>query len=250
MRIIVAGGGAGIGAAVAGRLFDEGAKIVIGDINETAAEQLANDLSSKQSGRAVSCWFDLGDEASINALIQKSMNSFGGVDGLVNMAALVAPEVLKRDSEVLNMDPDIWKRTLEVNLVGFGLAIKAALPHMISQNRGSVVNISSGAAAMGLPYIPAYASSKAGINALTRHCATTYGRQGIRVNGVAFGMIATESVKRNNSQEEVEQGNINSLGRIGMPEEAASLVCYLLSEDASFITGQVWSCCGGKQLRD
>ncbi|KAK0618694.1 putative short-chain type dehydrogenase/reductase [Lasiodiplodia hormozganensis] len=236
MQIVVAGGGAGIGAAVVGRLFDEGAKIVIGDINETAAKQLASDLSSKKSGHAVSCWFDLGDEASINALIQKSMDSFGGVDGLVNMAALVAPEIVKRDSDVLRMDPDVWKTSLEVNLVGFGIAIKAILPHMIAQNRGSVVNMSSGAAAIGLPYIPPYASSKAGINALTRHCATTYGRQEIRVNGVAFGMIATESVKRNNSQQEVEQGNINPSKRVGMPEEAASLVCYLLSEDASFIT--------------
>lgn len=250
MRIVVAGGAAGIGAAVARRLFEEGSKIVIGDIDIVGAENLANELSSNEPGRAVPCFFDLGSEESINTLIQKSIDSYDGIDGLVNMAALVRSDILKSDVEILQMDPSIWRMTMEFNVLGFGIAIKSALPHMISQNRGVIVNVSSAAAALGLPYIPAYASSKAAINALTRHAATTYGKKGVRVNGVAFGMIATESVKRNNSQEAVEEGNVNLLGRIGLPDEAAALVCYLLSDDASFVTGQTWSCCGGKQLRE
>ncbi|PSN71498.1 short-chain dehydrogenase/reductase SDR [Corynespora cassiicola Philippines] len=234
MRVIVAGGDAGIGAAVARRLFEEGSRIVIGDIDIKGAEKISNELSARESGRVVPCFFDLGAEESITLWLR----------------TMVKSDILKRDIEILQMDPLIWKMAMEVNVLGFGTGIKATLPHMIGQNRGAIVNISSATAALGLPYIPAYASSKAAINALTRHTATTYGTKGVRVNGVAFEMIATESVKRNNSQEAVEEGNMNSLGRIGLPDEAAALVCYLLSDDASFVTGQTWSYCGGKQLRD
>ena len=240
----------GIGAATAKLLASKGARVVVGDINYAGASAVAEEIRS--SGNAAwAVQFDLADEASIQHLIATGVEYLGGLDGLVNMAADVRPDLLSRDTAVGDMDVAVWGRTLQVNLIGFGLTTKYAIPHL-RHNAGSIVNISSCAAYAAEAIRPAYASSKAGINALTRHTARTYGHEGIRANAVAPGAIEcpglVEALKSDSDfQRIIEQ---LPLGRLGKPEEVATTISYLLSRDSSYVTGQIWAVNGGSHLRD
>lgn len=162
-RIVIAGGATGIGAATAERLAQEGAAVAVGDIDLAAAEATAKRITG--TGRsAIAVEFDLADEASIQELVGRAVAEFGGVDGLYNVGADLSGGTLGRDSDLLEMDPAVWRRTHEVNLLGYALACRAVLPHLLAQGGGVIVNTSSGAAWSGEPTRPAYAASKAGIN--------------------------------------------------------------------------------------
>jgi NAD(P)-dependent dehydrogenase (short-subunit alcohol dehydrogenase family) len=149
------------------------------------------------------------------------------------------------------MNPAIWRRTLEVNLLGFALTCRAAIPLLLARGGGAIVNTSSGAANGGEPTRPAYAASKAGINALTRHIASRWGKEGIRCNAVMPGLVLSETLQReDNRQLHAQALAVAKSPRLGVPADLANVVAFLLADDAEWINGQAWAIDGGMSLRD
>jgi NAD(P)-dependent dehydrogenase (short-subunit alcohol dehydrogenase family) len=249
-RIIIAGGATGIGAAAAERLAEEGAALVVGDINLGGAQKTAERITTA-GGKALAVEFDLADGDSIQNLVDEAMSELGGIDGLYNVGADLSPTNLGRDQDLLEMDPEVWRRTFEVNLLGYALTCRATIPVLLDHGGGVIVNTSSGAAFGGEPTRPAYAASKAGINALTRHIASRWGKEGIRCNGVMPGLVMTETVRgQMDTQLQTLALQTARSPRLGEPGDLAAVVAFLFSNDAEWISGQVWSICGGMSLRD
>ncbi|MBL7494576.1 SDR family oxidoreductase [Frankia sp. AgB1.9] len=247
---IVAGGATGIGAGTALRLAEEGACVVVGDINLAGAQATVEKIA-KLGGAAIAVRFDLADEESVQALVDATITEFGAVHGLFNVGADLSPGNLGRDRTLLDTDLDVWSRTLDVNVVGFVRTSRAVLPHLLANGGGSIVNTSSGAAVSATDgQRPAYAASKSAVNALTRHTATNWGPQGVRCNAVMPGLVMGET--------QVEQNNVAlqkmflervPTTRLGRPSDLAAAVAFLLSDDAEWINGQVWAIDGGANMR-
>lgn len=249
--IIIFGGAGGIGAATAHRLARAGAYVVVGDINETLAQQTASAIEAS-GGVSRPFHFDIRDRASIDNLVTSTVAEFGGLDGIHNNVADLSIETFGADTNILDLEMDVWSRTLEVNLTGFLLTIKRALPELLKRGGGSIVNTSSHAAGRS-PTQPAYGAAKAGVNALTGHVAMAYGAAGIRCNAVIPGVIATEQAKilieragmdPAKHYSEVRQNYIRSQ-RDGRPEDVAAMVALLMSDEGSWINGQCISVDGG-----
>ncbi|MEU3619426.1 MULTISPECIES: SDR family oxidoreductase [unclassified Streptomyces] len=248
-RIVIAGGATGIGAATAERLADEGASVVVGDIDPVGAEVTAQRIT-EAGGTAIAVEFDLADEASIQNLVDRAAAELGGVDGLYNVGADLSENTMGRDTDLLEMDPAVWRRTHDVNLLGYALTCRAVLPHLLGQGGGVIVNTSSGAAWGGEPTRPAYAASKAGINALTRHIASRWGKEGVRCNVVAPGLVIGETQQRQDDQQmQALALQYARSPRLGEPADLAGAVAFLFSDDAAWISGQAWSIDGGMSLR-
>lgn len=249
-RVIVAGSARGIGAGVARRLASEGARLILGDIDMTGVASLAAEIVAA-GGEAVGCAFDLHDEQSIKSLIVAANESFGGVDAMVNVAYEAREIFHGRDFEITEMSADTWAAILHANVIGTALCMKYAIPAMIGSGGGSVVNLSSGAAWVGEPIRVAYGVSKAGINSMMRHAALRYGPQGVRVNCVSPGAVLTEAGREAFSADDQQRFlDQMPIKRLGAPDDIAGVVAFLLSDDARWITGQVWSVNGGAILRE
>ena len=239
------GGPSGIGSATAKRLAEEGATVVLADVDPASAADAVGAIEAA-GGRAFTHALDLGDESSITALIGWVNEQFGRLDLLHNNAAATSADQMGRDMAVALMDADVWDNAFRINSRGTMLMIKHALPLMLRNGGGSIVNTSSGAALRGDFYAPAYASSKAAINCLTMYVATQYGKQGIRCNVVSPGLIMTQANIVNNSQEQLDRIERHKLTPyLGKPEDIAAAVAYLGSDDARFVTGQVIVVDGG-----
>ncbi len=241
--VVVAGGATGIGAATCRRLAEEGAKVVVGDINEAAAKQTADAIGGRHLR------FDITREDDCKALVEHAVGEFGGLDGLFTVAADTSKETLGRDSEsdLLTVPLDVWQRTLDVNLTGTFFMTRSALPALLERGGGSIVNTLSGLIFYGSPIRPAYLASKAALVALTRHVAARWGKEGIRCNAVAPGFVMTEQVAHNVPQEERDMIlAANKSTRHGRPEDIAATVAFLLSDDAEWINGQMQLVNGGR----
>ena len=248
-RIIIGGGATGIGAALAERLVEEGAAIVVGDINEAALKNNVANLAKK--GKAIAVTFDLADENSIYTLVNRGVDELGGLDGLAITGADLSNETLGHDFEVGRIDGKVWDRTLRVNLIGHALLMQAAIPHLLTAGGGSIVTTSSLAAQQPMNTMPAYSASKAGLHALMRNVATTYGKQNIRCNAVAPGLVLTEGGRVNLSQEMMDDATSKiPLTRLGEPKDLAAMIAFLLSDDGEWITGQVYGVNGGNMYRE
>lgn len=190
-RIIVAGSATGIGAATARRLAEEGARVLLGDINTDGVRAVAEEIGMP--------WrtFDLVSDESVNALVDAAKDELGGLDGAALIAADITPATIGNDHDLLEMDVDIWKHTLDVNLIGYARIMKRAIPLLLEAGGGAFVSVSSDAAIIGEPTRPAYAAAKAGIEALTRHVASRWGKENIRAMAVAPGMVLSEAAKAN-----------------------------------------------------
>jgi NAD(P)-dependent dehydrogenase (short-subunit alcohol dehydrogenase family) len=255
--IVVAGGASGIGAATATRLAAEGAQVVVGDVNIEGAEKTAAAIEAA-GGRALPYQYDASVEETIRGLIDFAVSTFGGLDGLHNNAAELSPEIITKDADVVTTELDVWNRTLTVNLTGYLLGIRYAIPELLKRGGGAIVNTSSGAAFCGEDIRVSYGVSKAGIGALTRHVASAYGKHGIRCNAVAPGYVPMESMKKLTADtfginpETVMNELLNTavrLPRLGTPEDIAAMITFLLSDDGEWITGQVYGVDGGWILR-
>ncbi|MGW0704468.1 SDR family NAD(P)-dependent oxidoreductase [Streptomyces sp. NPDC002643] len=148
------------------------------------------------------------------------------------------------------MDLAVWRRTFEVNLFGYALTGRAVIPHLLAEGGGAIVNTSSGSAWIGEPERPAYGASKAAVNALTRHIASAWGKQGIRRNTVAPGVTMTEQAQQQVGEElkTMVLGMVRS-PRLGLPNDPAAAASFLLSDDAAWVNGQAWSIDGGMTIR-
>jgi NAD(P)-dependent dehydrogenase (short-subunit alcohol dehydrogenase family) len=238
---IVAGGGNGIGAATARRLAAEGASVIVGDIDRAAAGRVVAEID-KAGGRARAASFDLGDAATIPGLIEAAIAAYGGLDFLQANALYASPQ----DSDLLEIPLAEFDRTIEVNLRGYVLLTRAALPHLLARGGGAIVYMSSAASLIGGVQHVAYSIAKAGLNGVTRHVSARWGKDGVRANAIAPGLILTDTVKRNVP----EQFHALALQRtpstrLGTPEDIAALVAHLVSDDGAWINGQVISADGG-----
>ena len=245
---VVVGGATGIGAATAARLGGEGCRVVIGDIAEDAARQTAERIAAA-GGTATHVAFDLADPDSVADLIHTAATTYDGIDLLFNVGADMS--TIRADTDVVDIEFDVWDRVMTVNLRGYVAAMKYAIPRMLDRGGGAIVNMSSAAAFQGEPARPAYATAKAGIGALTRHVASRWGKEGIRCNAVAPGFTATEVIRSVPQWPELQAGALKRIRgpRVGDPDDIAALVAFLLSEEGEWINGQVVNIDGGTVLR-
>jgi NAD(P)-dependent dehydrogenase (short-subunit alcohol dehydrogenase family) len=244
--IIVVGAATGIGAATVRRLTAEGARVCAADINLPGAEKLAAEVVAA-GGEAFAAPIDIADEAAVGAAIEEAASRLGGVDGAHLNAADLA--VIMRDSDVLQEPLEVFDRTLTVNLRGHFLCTRAVLPHLLASGRGgAIVYTSSAAADAGEATRPAYAAAKSGLNALMRHVASRWGRQGVTANCVAPGFTITAEMEAGGQvPADFRQMTLNAtpVGRLGRSEDIAGVVAMLLSEDGRWISGQVYHVNGG-----
>jgi NAD(P)-dependent dehydrogenase (short-subunit alcohol dehydrogenase family) len=253
-RVLVGRSASGIGAATARRLAEEGAHVFLGDINADGAATVARDIEAA-GGSAASGYYNLYDEESIRDLVANAVGTLGGLDGVANVAAEMSAGVQHRDVELLEMDVEVWERMLRANVIGTGLVIRYALPHLFDAGGGSIVNVTSGASHAGEGIRVAYGASKAALNSLTRHVARTYGDRNVRANAVSPGAILTDTALAVFS-EEFKAAILRSMplkrpGQPhGQPADVAQTIAFLLSDDSDWITGQVWSINGGGAMRD
>lgn len=238
---IVTGGASGIGEATCRRLVAEGASLVIADVNGEGANALAAELGRQ----AIGYQFDAADVGSVEALIASTVQRFGRLDVLHNNAAISSPEVHARDRNAIDITFATWDQVMAVNVRGYLAGCKFALPFMISQGAGAIVNTASTGGFAGDITRMAYSVSKAAIIGLTRQIATHYGRQGIRCNAVAPGLVLTPGTRGAAAQViEVMQRHL-LVPEVGKPEDIAALVCFLASNEARYINGQTYIADGG-----
>lgn len=236
---VITGSARGIGRAIALKLFEQGATIIINDVGDAApAEELARFIKEK-GGQSLVAMADVSKEEEVAKLVEKAATDFGHLDILVNNAGIT------RDQLLLRLSAEDWDRVLNVNLKGAFLCTRAVLRYMVKQRWGRIVNIASIVGVTGNAGQANYAAAKAGLIALTKTCAKEVASRGITVNAIAPGFIDTDMSRRlpeNLKQEILKQ---IPLGSFGMPEDVAQAVAFFASEEARYITGQVLRVDGG-----
>jgi NAD(P)-dependent dehydrogenase (short-subunit alcohol dehydrogenase family) len=238
---IVTGGGSGIGRATAVRFAQEGAKVVIADIDSSIGEETVS-LIRESGGEAIFVKTDVKDSHQIKQLIHACTTTFDGLHVLVNNAGIAHAEV-----KSVELSEEEWDRVIDINLKGVFLGIKYAVPELIKSGGGAIVNTSSLLGLKGKRYQAAYNASKAGVVLLTQNAALEYGKSNIRVNAIAPGVIDTKIIDgwKQDERKWPIISRANALGRIGTPDEVANAILFLASDDASFITGTTLSVDGG-----
>ena len=242
---IVTGGARGIGYAIAQRFLDEGARVMIADIDDTVGPQAAEELAVFGPVRYFEC--DVGERLDVRNMIAATVETFGDVDVLVNNAAVVSK------GDFLEVSEADFERVLRVNLKGAFLCGQAAAKHMVSRIEeggppGAIVNISSVNAVFALPDQMPYSVAKGGLAQLTKAMSISLASHGIRVNAVGPGSIATELLEQVMDDEAARHKILSRtpMGRIGEPREIAAIVAFLASDEASYITGQTIYADGGR----
>jgi NAD(P)-dependent dehydrogenase (short-subunit alcohol dehydrogenase family) len=237
---LVAGAATGIGAACATRYVQEGARVVIGDINIEAATALAEQLGKN----ALAIHYDAASDTSIKALVEGTVAHFGALHILHNNVALTSQAVQSRDTTVTEIPLEVWNMIMSVNVTSFMLGSKYAIPHIIAAGGGSIINTSSDSGRVGDVVRTAYGASKAAIISLTQHIAVQYGLQGVRCNAITPGVILSEAMEADAALVEFIKPHILTPA-FGNTGDIAALAAFLAADESAYITGQAISCDGG-----
>ena len=241
---IVTGAAGGIGEAYARALAAEGASVVVADVDEAKGEATAASITEAGGGEAIFVRCDVSDPDSATAMAEATVARFGGIDHLVNNAAIYG--TMQFDL-LITVDWDYYRRFMSVNMDGALVCTRACYSHMAARGGGSIVNQSSTAAWL---YSGFYGLAKVGINGLTQQLAHELGGQGIRVNAIAPGPTDTEATRA-----QVGEGMVHKLvkdlaiKRPGTPDDMVGALLFLLSDDAAWVTGQVLNVDGGQVFR-
>jgi NAD(P)-dependent dehydrogenase (short-subunit alcohol dehydrogenase family) len=242
---IVTGGGANIGEACAKMLASHGASVAIADINEAGAQRVAAEIG-EAGGTAIALKVDLGDEASVAAMVAAVVEEFGRIDILHNNAANTGAEQMMKDASLVEMDEAVWDAAFDINTRGTMFVTKHAVPHMIAAGGGSIINTSSGTSLSGDLLNPAYAASKAAVNALTRNTAVHFGRSNIRCNAVLPGLVLSPVARAQMTDQQLNMIQRHVLlPRESVADDIAGAVLWLASDLSAFTTGQIISVDGG-----
>lgn len=242
-RAFITGGAGALGRASALAFAREGASVAVVDVVADAADETVRQVVAG-GGQAVAIIADVRDEEQVRRAVGEAVEALGGLDTLFNNAGIMPHQ----DGSVLGADLELWQAITSVNLHGTALCSKYAVPHIAAAGGGAVVNMSSFLAVMGCTYPQdAYAASKGAISALTRSMAVQLGPQQIRVNALAPGPIMTAHVEQFFPDPQARRLRLDRipLGRFGRPDDAAALACFLASDAASWLTGQVVVLDGG-----
>lgn len=238
---IITGGSQGIGRATAEKFAEQGAKLVIADVNEEKGQAFVAELKTNGT-EAIFVKVDVVQKAQTDAMAQAALDAFGQIDILVNNAGIT------KDATLMKMTEDAFDRVVAVNLKGVYNCTQSVVPHMVEKNYGRVVNAASVVGLFGNFGQTNYVATKAGVIGMTKTWAKELGRKGITVNAVAPGFINTEMMGTIPEKVlEMLAGKAN-LQRLGQPSEVANVYLFLASDEASFVTGTVLSVDGGLAL--
>lgn len=240
---IVTGAGGNLGSACAREAALEGAKVVVSDLAGPGLDAIVAEIRER-GGEAVAQAADISDESQVAALVDAARQAFGGIDALVNVAAVM--QGIQADRDLLAMDTAYWDRVMAVNLRGTMLCCKLAIPAMLERGGGAIVNFGSTAAFLGDLGQFAYSVTKAGILSLTRSIATSYGKQGIRCNSLCPGSVYSDAMKAQMPEKLLDVMTRTRLTpELGRPEDVGRMAAFLISAKADYCTGQTFMVDGG-----
>jgi NAD(P)-dependent dehydrogenase (short-subunit alcohol dehydrogenase family) len=240
---VVTGGCSGIGLATVRRFVEEGAKVVVGDLNATRGEEVVEELGG--SGVATFVEVDVTEKHQVDTMFRRAKEAYGSVDIAFNNAGISPPQ----DDSILDTDLEAWELVQRVNLTSVYLCCKAALPYMLEQKSGSIINTASFVAVMGAATSQiSYSASKGGVLSMSRELGVQFAREGIRVNALCPGPVNTPLL-RELFAKDVERAARRlvhvPMGRFGEPEEMANAVLFLASDESSFMTASTFLVDGG-----
>lgn len=233
---LITGGSKGIGRAICVEMAKRGYQVIVNYLSDADGASETLSLVEQQGSRGMCLQFDVSDYAATQIAMEKIFAAYDSLDVLVNNAGRIADELF------VMMTPEKWRSVVDVTLQGFYNVTRPAMEKMVVQRRGAIVSIASVAGLMGNRGQANYAAAKAGLIGASRSVASETARLGIRVNVVAPGLIQTDMIQDAPIQ---KIKGLIPMARLGTPEEVARVVCFLCSEDASYITGQVISVNGG-----
>ena len=240
---VVTGGCSGIGLATVRRFVEEGAKVVIGDLNVTRGKEVVEELGGPDVATFVEV--DVTDKDQVDAMFRAAKETYGSVDIAFNNAGISPPE----DDSILDTDLEAWELVQRVNLTSVYLCCKAALPYMLEQKSGSIINTASFVAVMGAATSQiSYSASKGGVLSMSRELGVQFAREGVRVNALCPGPVNTPLLQElfaKDAERAARRLVHVPMGRFGEPDEMANAVLFLASDESSFITASTFLVDGG-----
>lgn len=244
---IITGAGNGMGEATAQLFAEEGAKIIATDIQEDVLNKVVNDINSKYEGAAIAVQHDVSKEEDWDKVIKEGVEKFGAINVLINNAGIVGKDFDFEDATLKE-----WNKVMDIDSTSVFLGIKAVGPQMKKANGGSIINISSLAALLGIKVGTSisYTAAKGAVRSITKIAAVQYGESNIRVNSVHPGSIKTPLMEKTISQEQIDQiATFSALNKVGDPKDVAYTSVFLASDESKFISGAEILVDGGQYIK-